>query len=729
MKRKTIYALCAVFSVPTFFVGSVSAQTIQTPVQQFENRLEKLEVAQQGGKIFLRVQMQNPLKAPPASFSIANPARIILDFPKAVNALGRTTELINQGDLSSVNLVQSQGRTRLVLNLSSLPVYDVTTEGNSVVVALVTRSKDSVSGETEEVLSRFSGSSDIVSSRGASLSDVNFRRGKDGEGRVVIQLTDPRVGVDVQTQGKNLVLEFQNSVVPENLIKKYDVSDFGTPISQFVVERRGEKARIVVTPTGQWTHSAYQADNQFVLEVKRYEDDPNKLAQGVKGEYKGEKLSLNFQNIDIRSALQVIADFTNFNIITSDTTQGSITLRLKDVPWDQALDIIMQAKGLDFRKKGNVIWIAPRDELAGREQQELEQQRKKADLEPLQTDSIQVNYHKAKEISEFLNKRGSASSRDRDSQQAIISSRGSVSFDERTNKVFVTDVSSSVQRVRQLISELDVPPRQVLIEARIVEATNTFARDLGVRLGFGGMSNTSIGRTADGRVIPKFNVGSGAGSTEYTGGLISSRPSTGSLLPAAVDLAAAPATGTAGALSFVLWNSAATRYIDMELSALEADNKTKVITRPRVMTANQVEATIEQGTEIPYQEASSSGATTTSFKKAVLSLKVKPQITPDGRLLLKVDVNKDEPIASASGGAPAINTKHVTTEVLIDNGGTVVIGGIFQDSEGSGVLKIPFLGDIPVLGNLFKQTTKSEAKNELLVFLTPRIYDEKTIGK
>ncbi len=458
---------------------------------------------------------------------------------------------------------------------------------------------------------------------------------------------------------------------------------------------------MVIAPTGLWEHNAYQSENQFVIEVKRVVEDPNKLVQGSRGRYQGEKLSLNFQNIDVRAALQVIADFTNLNIITSDTVGGSLTLRLKDVPWDQALDIILQARGLDMRKNGNVIWIAPRDELAAKEKIELESRQQIGDLEPLRTESFQLSYHRAKQVADFIKSK----------ENTVLSKRGSVVVDERTNKIFVTDTPTRLEELRKVIAEIDIPVRQVMIEARIVEAEDTFSRNLGVRLGWNNMSPNA-----------PITGGASLGATGYyTGQIASPVPTLSDALN--VNLPAAPIAGRVpGVVSMILFNNSQTRFLNLELSALEADGRGKLISSPRVVTADQVEAIIEQGVEIPYQQATSSGATSVSFRKANLSLKVKPQITPDGRVQMALDVNKDTPnTLIATGAGVAIDTKHVKTDVLVENGGTVVIGGIYVQEERSNVAKTPFLGDLPYIGFLFRNTERKENKNELLIFITPRI--------
>lgn len=669
----------------------------QGQVQAELNRIEALEVAEQGGSLFVRLQLAQPLAAPPASFSVANPARIAFDFPATANALGRAVQEIGQGDLRSANIVQAGDRTRLVLNLLKMTPYETRVDGRNVVIALSPISAQAAPTSGAQAYANFAAPK-AAAVVGTSIRDINFRRGKEGEGRVVVQLSNAETGIDIRQQGGNLVVDFLKVSLPEHLRRRSDVTDFATPVTSMTAQQQGDNVRLVVAPNGLWEHNAYQSDDQFVLEVKRIVEDPNKLVQGTRGQYQGEKLSLNFQNIDVRSVLQVIADFTNFNIITSDSVQGNLTLRLKDVPWDQALDIILQAKGLDMRKSGNVIWIAPGDELAAREKLQLEAKAQVTDLEPLQTESFQINYHKAKEIFDFLKSK----------DQTMLSKRGSVVVDDRSNKIFVTDVGSRLQALRRLVTEIDIPPRQVLIEARIVEANKTFARDLGVRLGYGDNKTKNLG---DGAQIGFGSSSLGTGTNTFTPGLAQS--GTG-FQPQGY-----------GSLNFSIFNRGLTRFLNLELQALESDGRGRVISSPRVLTANQVEASIEQGKEVPYQESTSSGATSVSFKKAVLSLKVKPQITPDGRLQLSIEVNKDRVLREeALFNVPPIETKNVKSEVLIENGGTVVIGGIYEEEDTTNIDRVPVLGELPVVGGLFRTTSRDSARRELLVFVTPRIISD-----
>lgn len=706
-----------VLLIAAAFAGLAPAPAVlaqdASQTQSFSNQIEGLEVAEQGGAIYVRLTLREPLASPPPSFSVANPARIAFDFPGTANALGRNVQAIDQGDLRSANIVQAGDRTRLVLNLTRMSPYEARVQGRDLIIALSPAAARAAQGSVvSEAAANFAEPRAAAAAAGGlAVRDINFRRGTAGEGRVVVDLSSPDTGIDIRQQGGNLVIDFLQTALPEHLRRRSDVTDFATPVTSMTAQQVGDRVRLTVTPNGLWEHNAYQSDNRFVLEVRRVAEDPTKLGGG-RSDYKGEKLSLNFQNVDVRSVLQVIADFTDFNIITSDSVQGNLTLRLKDVPWDQALDIILQAKGLDMRKNGNVIWIAPGDELAAREKLQLEAKAQINDLEPLQTESFQINYHKAKEIFDFLKAK----------DQTMLSKRGSVVVDERSNKVFVTDVATRLQALRRLVQEIDVAPRQVLIEARIVEASKTFARDLGVRLGVGGAFGRIVGYTEDGAPVRRSTLGGGLGATRTMAGQVAGVVDAN---PAGLNLNLPADVSNPGLLSMVLWNNNATRFLNLELSALEVDGRGRVISSPRVLTANQVEASIEQGTEIPYQEASSSGATSVSFKKAVLSLKVKPQITPDGRLQLSIEVNKDRPLYEQTLlGVPPIETKNVKSEVLIENGGTVVIGGIYEEEESTGEDKVPLLGDVPVLGHLFKSQSRVSSRKELLVFITPRIVSD-----
>ena len=701
MNRKNIKTLLGaaafiVLLVPCSLASAQSSSGV-AQVQYDENQLRDFQIAEQGGSVLLRLSFQRPIGELPATFTISNPSRIALDFPSTRNSLGRVQQAVNRGPVRSVNIVESGGRTRMVLNLTRMANYESRIEGGDLVVSIdaigTGESSQMADSPATSALANFSASAkgDLAEK---SIHDITFRRGEGGEGRVVVQLSNPDTGVNVLQQGTNLIVEFSQTLLPEHLQRRSDVTDFGTPISRITAQMQGDDARLVIAPNGLWEHSAYQTEGQFVLEVRRMVEDPNRLVQSSsRDKYAGEKLSLNFQDVEIRSVLQVIADFTDFNIVTSDSVTGNLTLRLNDVPWDQALDIILQAKGLDKRKSGNVIWIAPSGELASREQQQLAALAQRGDLEPLVTESFQINYHNGSEIAAFL----------KSENQTVLSTRGSVVVDTRSNKLFATDVPSRLDALRKLIQEIDLPPRQVLIEARIVEANKGFSKDLGVRMNFGSSSTAKVNGTRLG--LGSVSSGALSGDGGQTGG---ENP-----------------VSNFSILNLALFNSSATKFLNLELSALETDSRGRIVSSPRVLTANQKEAVIEQGTEVPYQEETSSGATNVQFKKAVLSLKVTPQITPDGRVQLSVSVNKDRPdFSNAQDGVPPILTKNIKTEVLVENGGTVVIGGIFEEEDTTSINRVPFLGELPIIGALFRNTERLSTRSELLVFITPRIVTE-----
>jgi type IV pilus assembly protein PilQ len=664
------------------------------------NSIEAFDVSQQAGKVVVRITTKEPLKAPPPSFTVANPARIAFDFGGTGNALGRSSQDISQGELRSMNVVQAAEKTRVVLNLRRPVAHEVALDGRSVVVTL-----QAAAAPAGDKVAHFAEGRD--DSRHA-IRDIDFRRGRAGEGRVVIDLSDTSTGIDIRQQGQNIIVDFLKTALPENLRRRLDVVDFATPVQTVSAFQQGENVRMVIEPRGQWDHNAYQTDTQFVVEVKPV----TPTDQPQRGRYVGEKLSLNFQNVEVRAVLNVIADFTDLNVITSDSVTGNITLRLKDVPWDQALEIILQTRGLDSRKSGNVIWIAPRDELATREKLALEATAQINDLEQTRTEAFQINYQKAQEVQKLLS----------DKTQPILSKRGSAVVDARTNTLFVQDTPSRLEEVRKLVAKIDVPVRQVMIEARIVEASDTFSRNLGVRLGYHDLTaghsvgGTNLQSSVGGQLS---DVGGHAGGGAQGGTPVFIPDSLSVNMPAAGLNAFAP-----GAFSLILFNSAATQFLNLEITALEADGKGKIISSPRVLTADQVEALIEQGTEIPYQQATSSGATAVSFRKASLSLKVKPQITPDGNVIMTLDVNKDAPGTTTPAGVQ-ISTKHVKTEVLVENGGTVVIGGIFEQTERTDITRVPWFGELPFIGWLFKNTGTNQQKTELLVFITPRIVNER----
>ena len=691
---------------------------------QAQNAIQAISSSQQFSEDVLRIELSKELTTVPESFVIQSPPRIAIDLLDVSNSTGRSSFEFNQGNLRSVNIAQSGQRTRLVLNLKSTGNFRSYIEGKMLVIRLdPVVLADTNAIPTNEPI-RFSES---LNQKPLAIKDIDFRRGSDGVGRLIVDLQNNQIGVDIRQQGPTLVVEFLRSTLPERLRKSFDVTDFGTPVQRIFASQSGERVRIIVEPRGKWEHSAYQSDNQFVLEVRPQKLDPNKLTQG--SGFAGEKLSLNFQNIEVRALLQVIADFTNFNVVTSDAVAGNVTLRLKDVPWDQALDIILQAKNLGQRKTGNVILIAPKEELIGKEKTELEAKAQILALEPLRTQSFQLNYSKAADVATGLT--GQASGQGGTSSSRILSARGSVIFETRTNQLFVSDISSKLEEIQAMILKIDIPVRQVLIEARIVIADDSFGRSLGVKLGASdlrgvrsGIAGAGYGIGGDNRIAVGGNINAIGSQTLQNG--------TTGVTFSDTNFVNLPASGQGGfnpaTFALSLFSASANRFLNLEISALEADGNGKVVSSPRVITADQQKALIEQGEEIPYNVATSSGATSIQFRKANLKLEVTPQITPEGGVILDVDVTKDSRGATTPAGF-AINTKHVQTKVLVENGGTVVIGGIFEQSDRVDVTKVPFLGDVPYLGNLFKSRTKSTSKTELLIFLTPKVISERTIAR
>lgn len=737
-----------------FFQTSIAAALVgfgtvaASPAWAVSNSIESIIGAQQGSTTQVRIRMGMPLTEVPASFSLANPHRLALDFKDTDNRIGRSLVELTGGDVKSVNVVQGGERARVVLNMTRPMRFKSEIEGNDLILSLDRQESVEATPAARGSQLPMVAQAGKADARGAvghahSLKDIDFRRGKDGEGRVVVNLSDDGAGVDVRQQGKSLIVEFQGTRLPDNLRRQLDVADFGTPVKTIRSVQQNGNARLIIEPQGLWEHSAYQSDSQFVVEVKPVKEDPNRLTQGSRPGYRGERLSLNFQNVDVRALLQVIADFTNLNIVTSDTVQGKLTLRLKDVPWDQALDIIMQSRGLDMRKNGNVVMIAPREELATKEKLALESKQQISEIEPLRTETFTLNYQTAEKLREMLT----------DEKQSVLSKRGSALADIRSNKLFVMDTPSRLDEVRQMIAQIDIPVRQVLIEARIVEADDRFSRNLGTKLGYydrrstiyrtAARTNPVTGETESVNVPvhgPGSSLGNRIGYGTISGNLsgaadlssqLGGENGTGEVLglgkATALDntnFFSFPAGGINGtnpaSLAISLFGSSLSRFINLELSALEADQRGKVVSSPRVLTSSQRPAVIEQGTELPYQSATSSGATSVSFRKANLRLEVTPQITPEGNVILDVDVSRDA-VGQLTNAGYAIDTRHVKTQVLVEDGGTVVIGGIYEQFERNRTDKVPLLGDIPVLGYLFRSTTRTNDRTELLVFLTPRI--------
>jgi type IV pilus assembly protein PilQ len=659
------------------------------------------------GKVVLTVALKNAPLNPPAAFIINSPARIAFDFLNTSNALGKSSLDLPEGDLRSVNIIQAGTRTRLVVNLAQMLTYETRVDGANLLITL--QNKEAVSaGDEPQTSARFA--EPRLGSQTHSLLDVDFRRGSNGEGRIQIDMSDASVGIDIKQQGKVLIVEFAKTKLPANLQRKLDVIDFGTPVQMIDAFVQGDNARLLIEPRGNWEYSAYQTDNKFIIEVKPVVEDPTKTARNGRIAFAGEKLSFNFQNISTREALNVIADFTNLNMVISDSVTGNMTLRLKDVPWDQALQIILDSRALMQVRDGNVITVAPRDEIAARQKDLLTNQSIIHQLEPVHTESFQLNYAKVEDVKAVLAGYQNTESTD----SASSSSNGStapaagasattstntrtdrsekIAFDSRTNTMYVTATSSRLVEVREIIKKLDVPVRQVLIEARFVSATRTFNSALGGRLGLSQTGQTAIG---------------GGGVTGQVTNMSN------------VNLPGFPAA--AGNLSLSLFDQLATKTLTLELAASELDERIKSIASPRVMTGDGTPATIKSGVQIPYAVAgSSTSGPSIAFKDATLSLKVTPRITPDNRVTMILDLTQDS-VGTLYGGVPSINKKQVLTTVMVENGGTVVIGGVFTQDTLDSTSRVPWLGDIPGLGWLFKSRARNDTKQELLIFITPKI--------
>jgi type IV pilus assembly protein PilQ len=718
------------------YVGiSSSSAEVQPP-----NTIEAVTVARQGGDIAVRIDLKEPLEKQPAGFSMSSPAKIALDFPATTNGLGKNSQLLNEGDLTSMNVVQAGERTRLVLNLVKNMNYTTRLDGKSLYVTLTPLAR---AGESmAQRVTRFSEESAI--DKRHVLRDVVFRRGKDGEGRIVIDLSDAGTGIDIRQQGSNLVVDFLKTSAPEHLKRKLDVLDFATPVSSIETKAQGENIRMTIAPKGLWEHTAYQADNQFVVEVKKIVEDPNKLVQGTKIGYQGPRVSINYQNGDVRALLRLMAEELGLNAVISDTVTGMTTLVLKDVPADQVIDIIFQQKGLDRRKKGNIIMIAPRDEIATREKLEFESKQQNSDLEPLKLEQFAMNYQKASDVARLLQgltvvapgapaapvapvTPGVSTSR-------LLSKRGSAIADPQSNILFVNDIPSKLEEIRSFIKAIDIGARQVLIEARVVEANDTFNRELGVKMNYLTRNVTQAGGSGiygggGAYANPTFtsstattgNPPVATTTSTFTPGQQTSNTGIG------INLPTFPTNG--GTLALSLFNASLTKILNLELAALESDGIGKVISSPRVITANNVKAKIEDGTEVPYVTTQTSGGAVTqtvAFKSAKLSLEATPQITPEGTVRMVLVVKKEEPDWNkAVLGNPPIKSSIVETNVVVENGGTVVIGGVFITDSTSAVDKVPLLGDIPFFGWLFKYKREEGKRRELLVFITPRIVSDK----
>jgi type IV pilus assembly protein PilQ len=688
-----------------------------SPVLAADNpKLESIDVQPLPGQQ-LQVTMKLSGPAPqPLSFTIDNPARISLDLPNTELALPQRRIDVHTAGLDSILAAEAKDRTRLVLSLDKLVPYDTRVDGNNIIIMLGAPNaagSGAISATTAAATTHVGASSDTGA---RELRSIDFRRGADGSGRIIVKLSDPHIHINLRQLGNQVVVDFSDAGLPAPLMRRYDATDFGTPVTGFDVTRVGNGARIAINASGDYEQLAYQSDDQYVVEVQPKRKA--QVAQDEKPQYTGERLTLNFQEIETRAVLQLLADASGQNIVVSDSVNGNVTLRLQNVPWDQALDIVLRTKGLDKRKQDNVIIVAPQEELAAREKADLAAKKDIQELAPLRAEYLQVNYAKAADMAALIKTQSGS----------LLSNRGSVAVDERTNTLLLQDTADRLGDIRRLVATLDIPVRQVLIESRIVIVNDDFERDLGARVGL-----TTVNANGQGVITTS---GTAAATDQITSSAATNAATTGNPFPVTYPAGTGgaperynvnlPVANPAG--SFALGILGNNFLVDLELSAAQAETRAAVVSSPRVVTANQKEASIEQGVEIPYQQSASSGATTISFKKAVLSLKVTPHITPDSRIILDLDVRDDNvgTIVVTSGGVnvPSIDTREITTQVLVNDGQTVVLGGILETTSRDVATKVPWLGDVPVLGNLFKTTTKTDDKDELLIFVTPKIVRE-----
>lgn len=714
----------AMFKVPALMrrlayvvlgLGALGAFAGQASAAQGSNRLEDIRAnVISGNKVELTLRLSDTAPQP-LTFTVDNPARIALDLPDTSVAMTSRRIDVKQGALDTVNVAEANGRTRVVLNVDSLVPYETRLQGNSIIVTLGAgggQSAASSQSAAAAAASSPSRASPAVSGTRA-VNNIDFRRGSDGSGRIIVELSDAKVPADLRQEGGRIVVNFAKTSLPEALMQRLDVVDFATPVNSVDALRVGDGTRLVIAASGDYEQLAYQSDNIYTIEIKPVVKLPPELQD--KKEYTGERLTLNFQDIETRAVLQLLADTSGQNMVITETVGGNVTLRLQNVPWDQALDIVMRTKGLGMRKEGNVMLIAPESELAAREKEVLAARKEVQELAPLRSEFLQVNYAKAGDLAALI-KSGNNNS--------LLSSRGSVAIDERTNTLLIQDTSDRLADIRRLVATLDIPVRQVRIEARIVIVNDDFSRELGVRFGVNA-TTTDVGGSDGQGFISNRGLDAPDTAVLFPG---TNDPRGGLEIGNALEryMVNLPVANPAGALALTFLDS--DFIVDLELSAAQAEGRGEIVSQPTLITANQREATIEQGVEIPYQESSSSGATTTSFKKAVLSLKVTPQITPDNRIILDLTVSKDsvgQLVASATGGfVPSIDTREIVTQVLVNDGQTVVLGGILETERRDTEKKVPFLGDIPGVGHLFKSTSKTDNKDELLIFVTPRILRE-----
>ena len=706
-------------------VSLVAAPALAQPV------IEDITFSSQpGSKFEVRLDFSGPPPADFSAYTIEEPARIAIDFPNTESALDQKRFPLPYGNATGVLVLEAGDRTRMVVNLVKLVPYEALINGNQLILQVGQDSSGSYAKATaaddvlETQMSR-------VANVRSQLTDLQFRRSEDGEGRLILELSDPSVDVNVFSEGGNINLEFLGTTVPESLLRRFDVTDFATPVNSIEVTTTERGARLLLKASGNYDYLAYQTGGEYILSVKPLTED-EKQARLNEFNYVGERISLNFQDIEVRAVLQLIADFTELNLVASDTVSGNITLRLQNVPWDQALELVLKTKGLDSRTIGNVLMVGPAEEIAERERQEIEANKQIAELAPLQSEFIRIRYAKAANVVQLF-EAGS------EEGGSLVSERGSVVVDERTNAIIITDTAAKLAEIRDLVERVDVPIRQVMIEARIVIASTNLDEELGIEWGGGylGESNGNIYSVSGSReqVVSLNNdvvegntptltypVAGGQGGAGGGGGGIGGQQQQG-LGAALVDLGVGQATS-----GFAIGFTSNDLFLTAELSALESSGQGEVVSQPKIITGDKQQATIKSGQEVPYQEGAASGATTVSFKEAVLKLDVTPNITPDDRILLDLVVNQDsigDLVPSGTGGLiPTIDTTELTTQVLVGNGETVVLGGVFQNEEIVQVRKVPWLGDIPYLGVLFKNTANKTSKTETLIFITPRILSE-----
>jgi len=713
-RRLTLQAAVLVQALLVMFAGTTASA-------QEGNRLQDIQVQSLSGQRIELKLIMTETAPEPLAFTIENPARIALDLPGTTLGLSQRRRDVNQGPLDTILTAEANGRTRVVLNLDLMVPYETKRSGNVVTVTLGD-GDDYDAGSTQFASSPSSASSapSYAAPAGRGITNVDFRRTRDGGGRVVVSLTDPSTPVDIRQEGARVVAIFKDTALPAELMRRLDVMDFATPVSTVDTLKTNLDTRIVISAEGKYDQLAYQSDNEFSIEINpvadEIEDAPSLYSESK--EYEGQRLTLNFQDIETRAVLQLLAETSGRNIVVSDTVQGNVTLRLRNVPWDQALDIVMTTKGLDMRQNGNVIIVAPAEEIAARETADLEARNAISELEPMYSEFLQVNYAKAADLSALIGAEGGGNS--------LLSERGSIAVDDRTNTLLVQDTADRLENIRRMVRTLDVPIKQVLIESRIVVVNDDFSRDLGVRLGVTAYRENGT----DGAAVIS---GTGAGTDTMVNSIIDNLGTSGQITPVQLPILTdrynvnVPIAEAAGRFSLAVLER--DYLVDLELTALEAEGRGEIVSTPRVITANQKEARIEQGVEIPYQQSASSGATTVQFKKAVLSLTVTPQITPDNNIIMDLKVHKDNvgdviSTGGLGGTVPSIDTRAVETQVLVEDGQTVVLGGIYETERRETITKVPFLGDIPAVGALFRSKQLQNDKSELLIFVTPRILEE-----